>query len=174
MTADNLNEWWDQYNLAGDIVGQQQRRDPVPSGLYHLVVNAFIFDNEGHVLLQQRPVDKLSHPGTWDCSVGGSVLQGETAKAGIYREAQEELGLNVSLMKDIQIAKFRGQSWLEDWFAFVGEFTIADVKRQESEVAKVELMSIDTAQQRLQKFGIESVAQQFEKGLLQKNNLLRN
>lgn len=76
-TTDTVDEWWDQYDERGNIVGKQQRRDRVPAGRYHLVVNAFIFDQDGAVLLQQRSLSKLNHPGAWDCSAGGSALRGE-------------------------------------------------------------------------------------------------
>ncbi|HAT53642.1 MAG TPA: NUDIX hydrolase [Lactobacillus sp.] len=159
MTTDKLNEWWDQYNLAGKIVGQQQRRDHVPTGLYHLVVNAFIFDGQGHVLLQQRSLQKLNHPGAWDCSADGSVLKGETAPAAIQREVDEELGLS-DFVQMAQVSTFRGQDWLECWYGIIADFNVADVKRQTSDVAQVALMTVTTAQNQLRTHGIDGVAQQ--------------
>lgn len=95
MPADKLEEWWDIYDQQEHKIGRRQRSESLAPGEYHLVVNAFLFNQAGSVLLQQRSFDKLNFPGAWDCSVGGSVLAGEVPQVAMVREIQEELGLVV-------------------------------------------------------------------------------
>ncbi|MCF6420385.1 MAG: NUDIX domain-containing protein [Furfurilactobacillus sp.] len=163
-TTDTVDEWWDQYDERGNIVGKQQRRDRVPAGRYHLVVNAFIFDQDGAVLLQQRSLSKLNHPGAWDCSAGGSALRGESALTAIKREIDEELGLT-SLVDLNWHDSFRGSDWVEDWFAFRGAFKLSAVKPQIAEVAQIALFSPERAVDKLQQQGIANTNKQLQKAL---------
>lgn len=163
-TTDTVDEWWDQYDERGNIVGKQQRRDRVPAGRYHLVVNAFIFNQDGAVLLQQRSLSKLNHPGAWDCSAGGSALRGESALTAIKREIEEELALS-SLIDLNWRDEFRGSDWVEEWFAFRGDFKLSAVKRQVAEVAQIALFSPQRALDRLHQQGIANTSMQLQKAL---------
>ncbi|RKF19445.1 (deoxy)nucleoside triphosphate pyrophosphohydrolase [Altericroceibacterium spongiae] len=57
------------------------------------VVAAAITDGEGHILMQQRPLNK-HHGGLWEFP-GGKVDPGETPEAALLREIEEELGLSL-------------------------------------------------------------------------------
>lgn len=58
-----------------------------------LVVAAALIDDEGRVLIAQRPVHK-SMGGLWEFP-GGKVEAGETPEAALIRELEEELGIVV-------------------------------------------------------------------------------
>jgi 8-oxo-dGTP diphosphatase len=58
-----------------------------------LVVAAALVDEEGRVLLAQRPEGK-SMAGLWEFP-GGKVEAGETPEAALIRELKEELGIDV-------------------------------------------------------------------------------
>jgi 8-oxo-dGTP diphosphatase len=58
-----------------------------------LVVAAALIDDEGRVLIGQRPEGK-SMAGLWEFP-GGKVEPGETPEAALIRELEEELGIEV-------------------------------------------------------------------------------
>jgi 8-oxo-dGTP diphosphatase len=59
-----------------------------------LVVAGALFDSQGRVLVQQRPVGKQM-AGLWEFP-GGKVEVGESPKAALARELHEELGIEVA------------------------------------------------------------------------------
>ena len=63
------------------------------SKLLHPVVHLHLFDSEGRIYLQQRPLWKDIQPGKWDTAVGGHVDYGETIEEALSREVHEELGI---------------------------------------------------------------------------------
>lgn len=63
--------------------------------------SAFIFDDQGHILLQRR-----SDNGMWGMP-GGAIDPGETAAQAVVREAYEETGLRVKPERCIAVIKHR-------------------------------------------------------------------
>ena len=61
--------------------------------LLHPVVHLHVFDRQGRLYLQKRPLWKDIEPGKWDTAVGGHVDYGEDIVSALRREAREELGL---------------------------------------------------------------------------------
>jgi 8-oxo-dGTP diphosphatase len=59
-----------------------------------LVVAAALFDDEGRILLAQRPVGKQL-AGLWEFP-GGKLEPGETPEAALVRELEEELSIRVN------------------------------------------------------------------------------
>lgn len=57
------------------------------------VVALALLDDEGRVLLQQRPAGK-HHAGLWEFP-GGKVESGEKPRASLVREIEEELGMSL-------------------------------------------------------------------------------
>ena len=58
------------------------------------IVSVALFDNQGRVLLQQRPKGKAM-AGLWEFP-GGKIQSGETPEAALCRELDEELGITVA------------------------------------------------------------------------------
>lgn len=165
MTADNLNELWDVYDQNEHKIGQCQRGDQLAPGTYHLVVNAFLFNHQGEVLLQQRSFQKLSGPGVWECSVGGSVLAGEQPQAAMVREIREELGLDVASTQLKQLSHHIHESWIDYWFVAQVDFALTDVTIQMAEVEQVALLSFPEACQRIGGAGDGEYLAQLKKAL---------
>jgi len=133
-------EYWDLYDYKGNkkkkiaIRGTKLNNDD-----FHLVVNAWILNDNGEFLITQRSANK-SHPLMWECT-GGSAIIGEKSIDAAIREVKEELGIEVS--KDN--ATFIGSSRrfyescpdiLHVWL-FKVEGKVQNIKVQEEEVNDV-------------------------------------
>lgn len=87
-------EWLPLVNEQGAIIGKAPR-SACHRGekLLHPVVHLHVLNNQKHVYLQKRPLNKLVQPGRWDTAVGGHISAGETLETALKREAWEEIGL---------------------------------------------------------------------------------
>lgn len=87
-------EWLPLVNEQGEIIGKAPR-SVCHKGekLLHPVVHLHVLNNQKHVYLQKRPLNKLVQPGKWDTAVGGHISVGETLETALKREAWEEIGL---------------------------------------------------------------------------------
>ena len=87
-------ELWDLYTAdrapTGEVI---ERGRPMPAGLYHLGIHAWIKNSEGKYLISQRSEKKDVLPLMWE-TVAGSVLSGETSLEGVLREVKEEVGID--------------------------------------------------------------------------------
>lgn len=91
-----MPELWDLYNQERQKTGiHHVRGQPIPQGLYHLVVSIWIVNSRGEYLMSQRHPNK-PYPKCWECT-GGSVLAGESSLQGAVREVREELGLTLDI-----------------------------------------------------------------------------
>ena len=106
----NSLELFDIVDDDNVIVGQaprdECRGDP---RLVHRAVHVLVFNHQGELLLQKRPVTKDIQPGKWDTSVGGHLDQGETFLAAAKREMQEELGLSGVPLTFLYPSKIRNE-----------------------------------------------------------------
>ncbi len=94
-SKDNANEIFPIVNERGVIVGRAPRwQCHNGSKLLHPVVHLFVFNSNGELYLQRRPMWKDIQPGMWDTSVGGHIGFGEKPEFALKREAEEELGIS--------------------------------------------------------------------------------
>src|SRR5918997_5906980 len=61
----------------------------------HRAFSAYLFDDDGRLLVTRRALDKATFPGMWTNSVCGHPGPGEGDGAAIARRAGFELGLGV-------------------------------------------------------------------------------
>ncbi len=92
-------ELWDIYDKDRRLTGRTAVRDvtPLAEGEYHLVVHVCVFSPDGKMLIQRRALERMSAPGLWDVTAGGSALAGEDALQAAMRELNEEMGLSLEL-----------------------------------------------------------------------------
>ena len=94
MKKDNSAELFPIVDEEGNLIGSATRGEcHNGSKLLHPVVHLHLFDEQGRLFLQQRPLWKDIQPGKWDTAVGGHIDYGEDVASALRREAREELGI---------------------------------------------------------------------------------
>ncbi len=111
-------EWLPLVNEQGGIIGKAPR-SACHRGekLLHPVVHLHVFNNQKHIYLQKRPINKLVQPGKWDTAVGGHISVGETLETALKREAWEEIGLTQFSAKLVKT--YRWESEIESELVYV-------------------------------------------------------
>lgn len=95
---------------AGNVIGKATRAEcHNGSMLLHPVVHLHVFNEEGELYLQKRPMWKDIQPGKWDTAVGGHVDFGEDIHTALLREAREELGINAEGNELVQMYEFHSE-----------------------------------------------------------------
>jgi 8-oxo-dGTP pyrophosphatase MutT (NUDIX family) len=75
------------------------------SRLGFLVCVVFVIERDGRVLLLKRSRTKDHAPGEWETGSGG-ILSGESPYAAVIREAKEETGLDIEVVRVIDAFHF--------------------------------------------------------------------
>ena len=91
-----MPEYWDIYDKDRNKTGrfQERGRPPASPEDYHLVVEIWLKNSKGEVLLTRRHPAK-HYGGLWECT-GGSVLAGEESLTAAMREVKEEIGVDLT------------------------------------------------------------------------------
>jgi 8-oxo-dGTP diphosphatase len=79
--------------------------EPADSRQGFLVCVVFVIERDGEVLLLKRSRAKDHAPGEWETGSGG-ILSGEMPVAAVVREAKEETGLDVEVVRPIDAFHF--------------------------------------------------------------------
>ncbi|RFD28627.1 isopentenyl-diphosphate delta-isomerase [Pseudomonas sp. GL93] len=72
-------------------------------GLLHRAFSIFIFDLQGHLLLQQRALTKYHSQGLWTNTCCGHPRQGEEIGSAARRRLREEMGIECDLAAVTQL-----------------------------------------------------------------------
>jgi len=90
-------EYFPLVDEDGNVIGKASRQEcHAGTFLLHPVVHLHVFNSKGELFLQKRSETKDIQPGKWDTSVGGHVDYGEETMHALYREAREELGIEIA------------------------------------------------------------------------------
>lgn len=117
VVADD-EEWLPLVSESGEIIGKAPRSlCHRGEKLLHPVVHLHVLNNQKHIYLQKRPMNKLVQPGKWDTAVGGHISFGETLETALKREAWEEIGLQNFSAKLVKT--YRWDSELESELVYV-------------------------------------------------------
>jgi isopentenyldiphosphate isomerase len=87
--------------------------------LLHPVVHLHVLNNQKHIYLQKRPINKLVQPGKWDTAVGGHISAGETLETALKREAWEEIGLQNFSARLVKTYRWESEIEAELVYAFI-------------------------------------------------------
>lgn len=99
--ADNPDELFDIVDADDRVIGVARRADVHAKGLLHRAVHILVCRKDGALFLQQRSMEKDSHPGKWDSSASGHLDSGESYDGAAVRELGEELGVTVGKLDEI-------------------------------------------------------------------------
>lgn len=112
-----MAEYWDVYDSDRIPTGELFRRgDPLPDGVWHTVINAWVIREDGRFLLTKR--DPRKPWGLyWECT-GGAVQAGEDTVLGSVREVMEEAGIDVSGLHPVLIDSKKQKNAYLDIFAY--------------------------------------------------------
>lgn len=111
------------------------------------VVHICIFNSEGRLLIQRRVEEKKLWPGCWDVSAAGGVSAGETVRTSAEREVEEELGIHLDLTgvrPSVTVNFFGG---FDDFYIVNRDLRLEDLKLQKEEVADARWVTIQEAQE---------------------------
>ena len=93
--TDNLQELFPIVDEDGHTLGSITRGEAHNgSRVLHPVVHLHLFNSNGDIYLQKRPLWKDIQPGRWDTACGGHMAYGETPEEALAREVSEELGIS--------------------------------------------------------------------------------
>lgn len=130
----------DIYDENNNYLGYSAERDKVhENNLWRRHVSAWIMNNEGKILMQQRSFSKIKNPGKW-AKTGGHVDSGESEDDAIKREVFEEIGLKVN-DKDIHKIEVFKNKMKEHYYSYVYIF-ITNLKENEFVLQKEEVESV--------------------------------
>lgn len=92
-----MEEFFDILDPTGKPTGYTCPRSQAHrEGLWHSTVHIWVLDQWERLLLQQRSLQKDSHPGLWDISAAGHLTAGQSRLEAAVRELHEELGLAIA------------------------------------------------------------------------------
>ncbi|HIK05286.1 MAG TPA: NUDIX hydrolase [Trichormus sp. M33_DOE_039] len=94
------DEILDIVNESDCVIGQKQRSEIYSQGLCNFrVINAFVVNSLGQLWIPRRSAQKRIFPLCLDVSMGGHVESGEMYEDALQRELQEELNLDLNMVK---------------------------------------------------------------------------
>ena len=117
-TTDPQHERFDLFDDSGRPLGRSKPRGEVHrDGDWHRSLHLWVWgveDGEPFIIFQRRSMTKDTWPGALDVAVGGHFRSGETLAATL-REAEEEIGLSVTVDDVIQVGR-RFHAWRDETF----------------------------------------------------------
>ncbi len=139
-----MRETWDVYNRKSERTGKQVVRGEYNFGEdeYHLIVNTWIYNSEGKLLVQRRALDKDYCPGVY-AAHGGCVLSGETSIEGSIRETSEEIGVAIDEIDLTLFITGVTDNGIFDSYICYKDIPLEEVVIDESEVHSCEYMTIN-------------------------------
>ncbi|MEG3658160.1 NUDIX domain-containing protein [Arenibacter palladensis] len=155
-----MDELIDVLDAEGNYTGKSiMKSEAHRKGVFHPSIHVWLFTKNGEILIQQRAKNKDTHPGLWDVSVAGHIGAGEDVTESAIREVQEEIGLATKSKDLLKIGVFKyshqhHKDLLDCEFhhTFLCELKVplATLEKQESEVADLSLISMDSLKKELE------------------------
>lgn len=85
-----------------NVIGQEERNSAFKNLRKNIrVINIFIFNLEGKIIVPLRSANRRGFPNCYDFSVGGFVTSGDSYDETAYRELEEELGINNVVLEEL-------------------------------------------------------------------------
>ena len=148
-------------DARGEFTGKTEMKSHAHRmGLFHATVHVWFYTKTGAVLIQQRGTHKDTYPLLWDVSVAGHIGVGEGIAISALREIAEEIGLAIKKEQLYKIGVFKSiQNHSKDLIdcefhhTFICKLPVPlkELKKQEDEVAALELISLDVFEKEVSK-----------------------
>lgn len=97
-------------NENGTFSGLKNRQYVHNNGILHSVVQCWVMNSDGYVLVQKRAQKKDKSAGKWDVSFGGHCVDIDDSDIlinNVIREGKEELGLDIRPQDLIKLGEAR-------------------------------------------------------------------
>lgn len=134
-----MDEMLDLFDAQGNPTGVTIRRgEAAPAGMCWAVVDVWIANSRGELLLQQRDASRPNWPLYWSKSAGGAVQSGEMADDAAIRETQEEIGITPDWSCGSKVFEFLSDHALHHVYLFCQDVPLDSLTLQESEVCAVQ------------------------------------
>jgi 8-oxo-dGTP pyrophosphatase MutT (NUDIX family) len=133
-------EYWDLYNKNKEKLNKiHLRGEKINPGEYHIVINAWIINDQKDILLTQR------HPGKhwplkWEC-IGGGIIAGEDSYTGALREVEEEIGIKLKTKGKLIDTLIRKDD-IKDIYLFQENVKIEEAILEEGAVIDIKWVTI--------------------------------
>ncbi|MGB0777829.1 MAG: NUDIX hydrolase [Flavobacteriaceae bacterium] len=146
-----MDEWIDLVDSKNQICGKALKSEAHRRGLAHRSIHLWLCnENFTELIIQKRSINKDSYPGLWDVSVAGHISTGENPSQAAFREAQEELGIQMK-EQDLKFLginhkqKIHGPNFIDHEFQYIFlcsfKKDLEDLILQSSEVSQVQWIS---------------------------------
>ena len=145
-----MDELIDIFDEKGNHIGTELKSVAHKLGHWHKSIHAYLINDKGEIVLQQRSPDKNLYPNYWDVSFAGHVGAGENTLSSAQRECKEELSINLNandleylftVPERLQWGDVDSREFV-DVFLCRKNFDKESIKHQEEEVAGFVVMSI--------------------------------
>ena len=139
-------EYRDTYDMNGRIM-----RHSLPTGVnlaeeeYLKMVEAWIVNPRGEILVQRRSLNCIIYPGYWTLTTG-HFQSGESAHDACVREVKEELGIDVSacpISTIMEISRTPEGHLLWELLLVEADFRTSECKFEPLEVAEAKWVAPD-------------------------------
>ena len=148
-------EYIDVISPDGNLTGVSKPRSEIhQEGVWHRSVHIWVLTDKKELLIQQRSLEKESHPGLWDASCAGHIPSGDSSLQTAVRELKEELGLNVRPEELERIFTIESsfvlnngtykENELVDVYLLRKNINVQTLQLQPEEVEAVKMISVDT------------------------------
>lgn len=139
-----MEEMLDLFDAKGNPTGITIRRgEDAPQGMYWPVVDVWIVNSQGKLLIQQRDASKPNWPNYWCESAGGAVVSGEDPDTAAIRETHEEIGFTPDFEHGGKVFEFLGAKGLHHVYLFCQDADPAQLTPQPGEVSAIQYATPD-------------------------------
>lgn len=136
-----MAELWDIYDSRREPANRTEPRGSLVIGDYHIVVNVWLMNLDGEILVTRRHFEK-SWGNYWEC-IGGSLVAGENSRDCAVRKVKQEIGLELDKDQGILLDSCRRErDFLDTWF-FTGDFDFNHLNLDPTAVAEARIVNRD-------------------------------
>lgn len=136
-------EIWDLFDEKRQPLNKiHNRQNKIIIGEYHCVVGIWTVNSNNEILLTLRHPAKKKYPNLWE-NTGGSVLSGETSKAGAIRELFEETGIIINENELFFLGTKKEEKAFIDTYIIRKNIEISELTMQEGETVDAQWVTLD-------------------------------